>query len=470
MKKEEQILRIKELINENTLYGKLVDKELLNEGNPIKSVVQKTSSKSLIKELIGIDIDAEIKKLDDLKYSSTSSERSKMQKIMDMSEDLGKNLESINTSITKDNITNKLDPKDTNNIYNEISNVLKNNLKEVTTGIGPNQSTLLTEKVEKQINILVDQMKELNLHEFKNRFDEIPESLRNILDSLPNIRTQYTKMRPIWKLINDIPVLEWVKWYFKAITKPLKVWKTWPEAWKIYRSLLKQDADGKRRTLSKIFQAQSTIVGGKETFLTMLITVAVKDASRAFIFCDEYEKKELIDPRIENRKEAIKNVVTKEKDEKMNEQKEGEKESISKEQQGWISGGIEFLLNLFISEAGLDPIGLVSRTLQRFGVDEFKGMGLVGKQTWLECPTEEEHKELIEVVNEYLNPEQQELLKKKIGETTSNIENHFTKTTEKVKEIANGYLTENGISIEEVKNVSQDDIDDILSVHSKNNK
>ena len=142
MKKDEQILRIKELISENTLYGKLVDNELLNEGDGTKKVV-KTAS-----ELITT-------------FLKLSAEELKDVNINNMVKSIDNALSSFNNKVTKENITDYLNGGKDNNVYDEIGNILKTNFKNTKKGAGFASKHYLTDEIVTEIDTLVNNMKEL---------------------------------------------------------------------------------------------------------------------------------------------------------------------------------------------------------------------------------------------------------------------------------------------------------------------
>ena len=374
MKKDEQILRIKELISENTLYGKLVDNELLNEGDGTKKVV-KTAS-----ELITT-------------FLKLSAEELKDVNINNMVKSIDNALSSFNNKVTKENITDYLNGGKDNNVYDEIGNILKTNFKNTKKGAGFASKHYLTDEIVTEIDTLVNNMKELNLHEYKSQFDKLPPSTQDILDTIPNIRSQYNEIRPLFRVTQDY-IIKLLFGYLKAMLQPFMFNKNRKKVLNVLRS---EDAT----KWKKVFALAGTSVGGKKTIIAYLVTALAKDIMRGYI-CPDYVKTKLGDPEIDKIKDKVEKIKVNE-DENINEQEEeGQEESIASKQKDGILGSLMFILNVFTPKATLDPLSALSQIGSKFGVDNLKGLGLIGEGTW-SCPTTEEHKEMLENLYKYGN-------------------------------------------------------------------
>jgi len=423
MKKDEQILRIKELISEDTLYGNLVDNELLNEGDGTKKVV-KTAS-----ELVTTFLKLSAKELEDVNIKS-------MVKSIDVA------LNSFNNKVTKENITDYLNGGNNNNVYDEIGNILKTNFKGTKKGAGFAADHYLTDEIVTEIDTLVNNLKNLDLHNYKSQFEELPQSTQDILDTIPNIRSQYDKVRPLFRVTQDF-IMKYVFGYFKIMFEPFKVGKNFPKAYDLLKS-----KDGKK--WKNFLAAAGNTVGGKKTIIAWLATAIAKDIIRGYI-CPEYVKTKLGNPEIDKIKDKA-DKIKGEDDVNINEQEEeGQEESIASWQKRWFLDGFLFVLHVFTPKALLDPLQALSSIGEKFGVDKLKGLGLVGEET-ISCPTSEEHKEMLENLKKHLTPEEQALLDEKVEEAKNGIENHIKETIKAGADVIGVELEKEGIKQDDLIN------------------
>lgn len=423
MKKDEQILRIKELISEDTLYGNLVDNELLNEGDGTKKVV-KTAS-----DLITT-------------FLKLSAEELKDVNITNMVKSIDSALSSFNTKVTKENITDLLDSGKDNNVYDEIGNILKTNFKGTKKGAGFVADHYLTDEIVTEIDTLVNNMKNLDLHNYKSQFGKLPQSTQDILDTIPNIRSQYNEIRPLFRVTQDY-ILKYLWGYFKTMFQPIMVKKNWKNMMNVLKS---EDAT----RWDKVFAIAGTSVGGKKTIIAWFATALAKDIMRGYI-CPDYVKGKLGDPEIDKIKDKATEKIKGEDDENINEQEEGQEESISSKQKGWVLDSIIFLFDVFTPKATLDPLQTLSQIGSKFGVDELKGLGLIGDETW-SCPTSEEHKKMYENLIENVKKHgiTQEYVDKKMEEVSTGVKKHIKSTIEKGTEVLGVELEKEGTNQSDV--------------------
>lgn len=434
MKKEEQILRIKELINESNLYGKLVDKELLNEGNGTKKVV-KTAS----------DLVTTFLKL--------SAEELKDVKITNMVKSIDAALSSLNSKVTKENITELLDSGKDNNIYDEIGNILKTNFKGAKKGAGFAAEHYLTDQIATEIDTLVNNMKILKLHEFKNSFDKLPETTKNILDTIPNIRSQYNEIRPLFRVTQDFMIkLLWG--YIKALAKPFMLKRNISKTYNILKS-------GDATKLDKFIAFFGTSVGGKKAAIAYLCTALGKDIARGYI-CPEYVKTKLGNPEIDKIKDKASEKIKGDVVKNINEQEIGQEESISSKQKNGILDLLMFIFDVFTPKALLDPL----TALSQLGVDELKGLGLIGEESW-SCPTTEEHKKMLETLKETADRHgiKGDYVDKKVEEVKNGVKEHVKSTIEKGADVIGLELEKEGINQSDL--IKKKDLYDALRAKGK---
>lgn len=430
---ENQILRIKELINENRLYGKLVDQEFLNEGNPIKGVVG--DALEFLKKL-----NVPLNKIDDATKATLKTE-------------MGELLTSFNNNITIDNIETKLNPKSIDNIYDILKEQTKNKLGAVKVkgnsldafGNVVELTPLSTKEVNESIDKFFDSVKSLELHQFNKKYDDLPPKTREIFDTLPNIKLNYVN-KYTKKFLNRLK--PFVFEFIETLFQPLLFWKTLPEAWKtLFRPTGKK---GVYEALSRIFNAQTDLVS-KKTMITWFCLTLAKDAVRAYLLCDEYEK-----PKIEfpgDKKNKIEFTGDKKNTNEIKEQEEEkEKTPTGKHKEGFDWGG-EVLLEIVFPKYRLDPLTTVSKIFEKIGWDGLKGMGLIGEDTY-SCPTSEEHKNFVEGFEKVAqeNGFDASQVKEEIEKGKQKIKEHINITTEKVKEVIGVELKKEGITVEDLEN------------------
>jgi hypothetical protein len=460
MNKEEQILRIKELINESTLYGKLVDEEILNETSTTKKAVK--SASDLITTFI--------------KFSSDELDSQKVKRLIDA---VQTKIDTLNASVNKETIDNLLDADNPENVYDQISNILKTQLKTFKQGAGLASPSYLTTQVGDQIDTLVNNMKKLDLDLYRKPFDELPEKTRNILDTIPNIRAQYILNRPIKYVLSD-KFLSLVKSSAKTLFKPFRFRENASKAWSTFIDAFNKDDEGKRQLFTKLFKAHFELVGGElKPFVAWWGIAIGKDIARALLFCSKYEKsvvnlpttKKKIDQVKKNINQVKKNINQSPKtktehydkynkvlsenivvvEKKVNEQEVGEEKSIAEQQKDDILGVGNFLLHVASPKFYFDPFTAFSEILQKFNIDAMKGSGLLGEQSW-SCPTREDHEAMIKSAGDVLekNGISRELLNEKVQEGQDSLINYFNTNAKKVGELVGVDIEQNKLTQEEV--------------------
>jgi hypothetical protein len=441
MKKEEQILRIKELINESTLYGKLIDEEILNEGSTTKSVVKTASD--LITTF--------------LKFSDDVVDTPKVKAIIKA---VQAELDTLNNSVTKETIDGLLDWSNEKNVYDKIGDILKTQLN-VRQGVGFGGSKYLTKEIEDQIDATVKTLKGLKLDLFKVSFEKLPPSTQDILNTIPNIKKQYIAMRPAKYVLSE-------KFYSlmmkagKTILKPLKIWENLPEAWKVWKTILEKNDAGKREIFKKLFQGQYELIGGKMAPIVSWWLIAIgKDIARATLMCDEYDKALLPNPNVEKAKSKVKSNVKKVANVKntddvkntdgVNEQADGEQKSLAAGQRDWFFDGALFFLHVLSPKAILDPMTAITKALEYIGIDTFKGSGLIGEDAW-SCPSRDEHKKIVDAATEVLEEAgvDAKVINEKIQEGTDSVIKYLDESVKEAAKVANIELESEQLSREEV--------------------
>lgn len=442
MKEEEQILRIKELINESTLYGKLIDEEILNEGSTTKSVVK--TALDLITT-----------------FFKSAADEVGTEKVKSIVNAVQAELNAINNTVSKETIDDLLDWSSTENVYDKIGDILKTQLKDVRVGVGLVGPKYLTKEIEDQIDATVKTLKDLNLDLFKVNFEKLPPSTQDILNTIPNIKKQYIAMRPAKYVLSE-------KFYSlmmkagKTILKPLKIWENLPEAWKVWKTLLNSDERTTKIVIKKLFQGQYELIGGKMAPIVSWWLIAIgKDIARATLMCDEYDKALLPNPNVEKAKSKVKSNVKKVANVKntddvkntdgVNEQADGEQKSLAAGQRDWFFDGALFFLHVLSPKAILDPMTAITKALEYIGIDTFKGSGLIGEDAW-SCPSRDEHKKIVDAATEVLEEAgvDAKVINEKIQEGKDSVINYLGESVKEAAKVANIELESEQLSREEV--------------------
>ena len=436
---ENQILRIKELINENRLYGKLVDQEFLNEGNPIKGVVG--DALEFLKKL-----NVPLNKIGDVTKATLKTEMSEL-------------LTSFNKNITIDNIESKLNPTSSDNIYDFLKVQTKNKLGDVkvkgtmldASGNLVELTPLLTKEVENSIDEFFDSVKLLELDKFNKKWDSLPEEIKDILDTIPNIKANYVN-KYAKKILNRLKPL--VIKYLKALYEPFLIWKTYPEALKeLFRSTGNKNVIIDR--VLRIVNAHSKIVS-KESSISWLCVALGKDMIKAYLLCDEYEEAKI--EYAGDNKNKIEFDGSKKNETTEIKEQEGEKEKTpTGKQKGGFDWGtslsLEILIEIILPKYRLDPLTLVSNIFEKFGWDGLKGMGLFDEDSWT-CPTSEQHKNIVETFKQVAedNGIDPSWVDEEINKGKQKIKEHINKTTEKFQEVIDLELEKEGITQKDLEN------------------
>jgi len=266
MNKDNQIKRIKELISEDTLYGKLVDREILNEHGGTKSVID-----------------------DILKLFEKAKVQLKSAKLPEIKKDFISNIVTSPKGIAKktdvDKLKNYLDAGIKDNIYDDLATEIKAKLKpleNIKTTLYDTSDNLITSSIYDQLSKSIDESiskakkdniyKDFGADDISTSFDEL----------IPGISNSYKigKKANFLFNFNMKPVQDFLIKELKLFTA--NIWDGNSE--KVFDALFRKKHKWHQKHIFRLFHTEYQLFGGKKTFIR-LVGLSFAKAGFMALFC-----------------------------------------------------------------------------------------------------------------------------------------------------------------------------------------
>lgn len=433
MNKDNQIKRIKELISEDTLYGKHIDKVVLSEGGGTKPLID------------------DILTLFKTNPSLKSVELPKIKKGFITNIDASPNGIAKKTDV--EGLKKYLDADIDGNIYNELSSQIKAKLeplKDIKTTLYDKQGNLIKssvyDQITKSIDVSISKAKESNIYKDFGA-DDIPSSFDELIPGISNSYKIGKKSNFLfnynWKNLK-VKIKSLLVNYFKRLGDLKQNFNNFKSVWS-------GNFDAKDRNwLQKLYRSNLELWGGYNMFLTALGYSIVKGSIMLNI-CDGTTG-------VINVKYTNSNGGTSIDKDDVNEQEEktaaGEVKDLTPEPETVLSFLGNIALTLFSPQI-MNPLGVISNLLRLGGVDYLAFFDVLE----YDCDDIRTFKQNMENIE--ISEKNKALIDKGIEEAKNHFENSGAELLEKIKGEVTDTVRE-AAKANGIKNLTQEDIENFL--------